>query len=52
VTLICDSGERYSNTYFNKQWLSQQGLDVDSAEIRLEELVAGQRPPDVSCLAP
>ena len=26
VTLICDSGERYMNTYYNPEWLSQNGL--------------------------
>ena len=28
VTLICDSGERYANTYYNQQWLDEQGLDL------------------------
>jgi cysteine synthase A len=26
VTLICDSGERYLNTYYNEQWLTDAGL--------------------------
>ncbi|TDE10309.1 PLP-dependent cysteine synthase family protein [Dyadobacter psychrotolerans] len=26
VTLICDSGERYMNTYYNPDWLEQNGL--------------------------
>lgn len=28
VTLICDSGERYTNTYYNSEWLDAQGLDL------------------------
>ncbi|MFC3374305.1 hypothetical protein [Glutamicibacter protophormiae] len=28
VTLICDSGERYANTYYNDDWLADQGLDL------------------------
>jgi len=26
VTLICDSGERYLNTYYNPEWLERNGL--------------------------
>lgn len=26
VTLICDSGDRYLNTYYDESWLSQSGL--------------------------
>lgn len=28
VTLICDSGERYLNTYYNDDWVVEQGLDL------------------------
>jgi cysteine synthase A len=27
VTLICDSGERYRQTYYDPQWLAARGLD-------------------------
>jgi len=30
VSLICDSGERYADTYYNREWLSQRGLDPGS----------------------
>lgn len=26
VTLVCDSGERYSGTYYNQQWLANEGM--------------------------
>ena len=29
VTLICDSGDRYSATYYNDGWVSKQGLDPE-----------------------
>ena len=29
VTLICDPGERYLNTYYNPKWLKEEGLDID-----------------------
>jgi cysteine synthase A len=28
VTLICDGGERYADTYYNDAWLSDQGLEL------------------------
>ena len=28
VTLICDSGERYLDSYFNQDWLAAQGIDI------------------------
>jgi cysteine synthase len=27
VTLICDPGERYLGTYYNADWIAQEGLD-------------------------
>lgn len=29
VTMICDGGERYSNTYYNDDWLTQQNIDLE-----------------------
>jgi cysteine synthase A len=39
VTLICDSGERYSNTYYNESWLAETGLleSVRENELNLLE---------------
>lgn len=28
VTLLCDSGERYVNTYYSDEWVAAQGLDL------------------------
>jgi len=28
VTLLCDSGERYGNTYYDDGWLQRNGLDI------------------------
>jgi cysteine synthase len=28
VTLICDSGERYADTYYSTRWLDEQGYDL------------------------
>ena len=29
VTLICDDGNRYENTYFNRDWLREHGHDIE-----------------------
>jgi cysteine synthase A len=28
VTLLCDAGDRYTDTYFNDDWLAAQGIDL------------------------
>jgi cysteine synthase A len=28
VTLICDGGERYTDTYYSDDWVTAQGLDL------------------------
>ncbi len=29
VTLICDSGHRYTETFYNPNWLRENGIDID-----------------------
>mmetsp|Transcript_2454 Transcript_2454/g.3390 ORF Transcript_2454/g.3390 Transcript_2454/m.3390 type:complete len:83 (+) Transcript_2454:199-447(+) len=29
VTLLCDDGRRYENTYYCDKWLCEHGLDID-----------------------
>ncbi len=29
VTLLCDGGERYRDSYYNDDWLADQGLDIE-----------------------
>lgn len=41
VTLICDSGARYADTYYNDDWLRDQGIDIAPYQIRLEAFLAG-----------
>lgn len=36
VTLICDSGERYLNTYYNPDWLDSNGYSEDLLRYTLE----------------
>jgi cysteine synthase len=37
VTLLADSGDRYADTYFNDDWVSEQGLDLTSPAEALVE---------------
>ena len=41
VTLICDSGERYGNTYYSDEWLRAKGLDTALFEPAIESFLAG-----------
>jgi len=39
VTLICDPGERYLQTYYNKSWVADQGLDAVSYYQNILDLI-------------
>ena len=39
VTLICDSGDRYASTYYDDQWLEENGLDIDPYRGALEHFL-------------
>lgn len=36
VSLICDSGDRYLDTYYNPEWLKKEGLDPKLYQEKLE----------------
>ncbi len=36
VSLLCDGGERYQHTYYNDNWLSQNGYDLTAYTNRLD----------------
>jgi len=40
VTLLCDSGERYRNTYHDDSWLAAQGHDIAPWMARLDRFFA------------
>lgn len=45
VTLLCDGGERYAHTYYNDEWVAEQGLDVEAERALMEDFLAtGQWP--------
>lgn len=45
VTLLCDGGERYANTYYNDEWLAEQGLDLGPQLALMEEFLRTGRWP-------
>jgi cysteine synthase A len=36
VTLVCDSGDRYSATYYDENWLAAQNIDIRGWRRRIE----------------
>lgn len=40
VTLICDGGERYANTYDSDEWVRAEGLDLEPATAAMEKLLS------------
>ena len=41
VTLICDGGERYADTYYSDAWLVAQGLDLAAHRSTIDNFLAG-----------
>jgi cysteine synthase A len=48
VTLICDSGERYRQTYYAPDWLAAQGLDPAPYEAELTAFLETAHPLDIA----
>jgi len=40
VSLLCDGGERYSQTYYDDAWLATAGLDIEPDLARLRQVLA------------
>ncbi|QXQ15651.1 PLP-dependent cysteine synthase family protein [Skermania piniformis] len=43
VTLLCDGGDRYADTYFDDEWVAGQGFDLEPATAVLDRFVATGR---------
>ena len=54
VTLLCDRGERYADTVFDRGWLARHGLDIDPWREVLRSAIASGRfaPPLVDVHVP
>jgi cysteine synthase A len=39
VTLLCDGGERYANTYYDDEWLVAQDIDITPYSAKFEEFL-------------
>ena len=40
VTLICDSGERYANSYYDDDWVREHGFDLEPHRRQMERFLA------------
>ena len=47
VTILCDSGERYSHSYYNSHWYEKHGIDVNSADAVLNAALSGTSLDDI-----
>jgi cysteine synthase A len=43
VSLLCDGGERYAHTYYDDDWLEQQGIDLAPYQRALGDFLATGR---------
>jgi cysteine synthase A len=41
VTLLCDGGERYLNTYYSDDWLVSQGLELGPYQSTVDKFLSG-----------
>jgi cysteine synthase A len=48
VTLICDGGDRYSDTYYSDAWLDEQGLELAPYTATLETFLESGAFPEVA----
>jgi len=39
VTMLCDPGERYRDTYYNDDWLAGQGIDIAPYEAQIDRFL-------------
>ena len=46
VTLICDGGDRYAGTYYNDEWVADQGLELGPPTAALETFLERGAFPD------
>ncbi|WIX80126.1 PLP-dependent cysteine synthase family protein [Amycolatopsis carbonis] len=43
VTLLCDGGDRYANTYYSDEWLVEQGIDIAPYRGKFDEFLLSGR---------
>ncbi|MEO5733362.1 MAG: PLP-dependent cysteine synthase family protein [Rubrivivax sp.] len=49
VTLLCDDGERYRHSYFDREWLQANGLACEPEHEAIDALMASGRWPAALC---
>jgi cysteine synthase A len=51
VTILCDSGERYAHSYYNRDWYLQRGIPIVDNDDAISTAVAGGELPALPCAA-
>jgi cysteine synthase A len=51
VTILCDSGERYAHSYYNRDWYLQRGIPIVENDDAIAVAVAGGPLPTLPCAA-
>ena len=46
VSILCDSGTRYTHNYYSSTWYAEQGIDCEQADAAIENAVNGRGLPD------
>lgn len=41
VSILCDSGERYAQSYYDSAWYARNGIDIEQAEQQLQGFLDG-----------
>jgi cysteine synthase A len=49
VSILCDAGERYAQSYYNPDWYAQRGIEVEQADAAIAAAVAGEALPAMAC---
>jgi len=49
VTILCDAGERYAQSYYDPAWYVARGIEVAAADAAIAAAVAGSPLPPLAC---
>ena len=48
VSILCDSGERYAHSYYNRDWYLQRGIPIVESDDAIATAVAGRGLPPLT----
>ena len=48
VSILCDSGERYAHSYYNRDWYLERGIPIVESDDAVATAVAGRGLPPLA----